>query len=158
MFAAAFRGCGIFFELAPDEDGLDSTARLASGEAFEQAFDSRHAFPQIANIPANFTQAAVKSAPEPYTGADDADTGAYDGYNDCDCVQIHDGRVAWGESRRFRANLRKTSRFAARPAPIIEPRRRFPARGRSCNRFPAGRVPRGRSRPVRRAVRRGFQR
>lgn len=158
MFAAAFRGCGIFFELAPDEDDLDSTARLASGEAFEQAFDSRHAFPQIAEIPANFTQAAVKSAPESYSGADDADTGAYNSYDDCDCVQVHDGRLARDEPRWRRVNLRKTTSFAAGRASTIEPRRRFPARGRSCNRFPAGRVPRGRSLRVCRVVRRGFRR
>lgn len=77
-----------FSELAPEEKGADLTACLASGEALEQAFDSGHAFAQIADVPANFAQAAFQNAPKPYPGA-------RDGQDDCDCLHIHDGRLAW---------------------------------------------------------------
>ena len=150
QLAAAFRGCGLFCrwrEVNSKRVQLLAWRLLASGEALEQAFDSRHAFPQIADIPANFTQAAVENAPK-------RDTGAHDGHDDCDCVQVHGERVARGDLRRRRAKPCETSRFAARCRATDVPRRRFPALGRSCSRSQADSSRRRRFLPVRKVARR----
>ena len=135
-----------FFHACARRRRPGSIACLASGKTLDQAFDSHQTFPEVADIPVNFTQAAVENAPE-------RDTSAHDGHDDCDCVQVHRGRVARGDPRRWRANPCEPSRFAARCWATDATRRRFPARGRSCSRFPAGRVPRGRFLRGRRVVR-----